>query len=186
VTVPAFHSLRVGRLYHPRRQHWPQGADFNARQGGHELRIFLADAMAREVEAIRSGPVEFGLLVEPLGLFLIARFSGGLSFDGSYLWHRMVEVTGERALPLLPGEMSPATRALLMVIMIEASNGLVLALRTLTFSPEFSRELNGAIHDQASSPYDRLEHQRWADGMTGRYSTDELWSRCTIRCRGGT
>jgi hypothetical protein len=183
VTTPEFHALHVGKPYSTSRRPWQDGADFNWTSGGHELRIFLGDTSPREVEAIRRGPVEFGLLVEPAGLFLVTRF-GGLSFDCSYSWHRMAQATGERGLPPLPGEMSPATRATLFIILIEASNGLVLALRTVTFSPEFSRALHRAIHDQATGPYDRVGHELWAERLT-RSTTEELWALCPIRCRGG-
>jgi hypothetical protein len=183
VTVPELHALHVGKPYSTSRRSWPERADYNARGGGHELRIFLGNASAKEVEAIRSGLVEFGLLVEPAGLFLITRF-GRLSFNCSYSWHRMAEATGERTLPPLPGEMSPATGALLTIVLVEACNGLVLALRTVTFSPEFSRAIHRAIHDQAASPYDRARHDRFVAEMT-RFSTDELWDLCPVRCRGG-
>jgi hypothetical protein len=73
----------------------------------------------------------------------------------------------------------------LTIILIEASNGVVLALRGVTFSPEFTRAIHRAIADQVGAPYDRAAHERWADGMTARHSTDQLWTKCTTRCPGG-
>ena len=184
--MSTLHALQVGKPYDPRRRSWPEGADYNFRFGAHELRIFLAGARPREVEAIRSGPVEFGFFAEPLGLFLLTRFGTALSFDCSYHWQRRAEVTGDRTLPPASLETSPALRALVAIILIEATNGTVLALRTVTFSPEFTRAIHEAIADQAAGPYDRAEYQRWADGTTGRFSTNRLWKRCTMQCQGGS
>ena len=184
--MSTLHALEVGKPYDPRRRYWSEGADYNFRSGAHELRIFLARPTRSEVEAIRSGPVEFGFFAEPLGLFLLTRFGTALSFDCSYHWQRMAEVTGDRTLPPASLETSPALRALVAIILVEATNGTVLALRSVTFSPEFTRAIHKAIADQAAGPYDRAEHQRWADGTTGRFSTNRLWKRCTMQCQGGS
>ena len=183
--MSTLHALEVGKPYDPRLRSWSEGADYNFRSGAHELRIFLARPTRSEVEAIRAGPVDFGFFTEPMGLFLITQFGSRLSFDCSYHWQRMAEATGDRTLPPPLEETSPALRALVTIILIEATNGTVLALRTVTFSPEFTRAIHEAIADQAAGPYDRAEYQRWADGTTGRFSTNRLWKRCTMQCQGG-
>jgi hypothetical protein len=182
---PDLRLLEVGKPYSPGRRAWPEGADYNFCGGGHELRIFLGRATPEEVEAVRSGPAELGFFAEPPGLVLVARFGPALAFDGKYHWHRMAEVTGDRSLPPPAEETSPALRALLSIILVEGTTGRVLALRAATFSPEFTRALHQAIADQAAGAYDRVEHQRWAEALTARYTTHQLWGRCSIRCRGG-
>jgi hypothetical protein len=127
--------------------------------------------------------VEFGSFVEPEGLFLITRFGPRLSFDCSYNWHRVSE--NDRTLPPPTEETSPELPALLTILLIEATSGVVLAIRTVTFSPEFTRALHRAIGDQVGAPYEKASHERWADETTRRLSTDQLWERCTTRCRGG-
>jgi hypothetical protein len=173
----SFEALQVGKPYPGGPRAWPEGADYNFRSGGHELRIFLDGATRREVDAIQSGQVEFGLIVEPAGLMLITRF-GSLTFDCSYHWRR------DRTLPPPSEETNPSLWALMTIVLLEASNGLVLVLRTVTLSPEFTRAIHKAITDQAGSPYDRPGHQRWADSMV-HYTTDQLWAQCTTRCEGG-
>jgi hypothetical protein len=177
------HKLEVGRPYHSDWQIWPERAEYSFRGGGHELRIFLGRATRSEVEAVRSGPVEFGFFAEPPGLFLIARFGRSLSFECSFQWHRVSEE--ERTPPPPTEETSPALRAPCTIILVDANRGLVLALRSVTFSPEFTRALHRAIADQAGAPYDRTAHERWADEMTRRLSTELLWRRCTAQCQGG-
>ena len=189
---PDLHLFEVGKPYDPRRTVWPEGADYNFRAGGHELRIFLGRATPAEVEAVRSAPaefgfcpVEFGSVAEPAGLVLVARFGPALAFDCSYHGHRMAEVTGDRSLPPPTEETSPDLRALLSITLVEATTGRVLALRAVTFSPEFTRAIHRAIAEQAAGASDRAGHQRWAEALTARYTTHQLWARCAIRCRGG-
>jgi hypothetical protein len=176
-------ALEVGQAYDPHRRRWPEGADYKFRGGAHELCIFLDGASPTEVQAIESGPVEFGFFAEPLGLFLVARFGRSLLFDCSYHWHRVA--AADRTLPPPVEDVSPELRALVSIILVEASTGLVLVLRTVTLSPEFTRSLHRAIADQVGAPYDPARHQRWADGMVGRYTTNQLWTLCTMRCEGG-
>jgi hypothetical protein len=177
------YALEVGKPYHPARHSWPEGSDYNYAWGVHELRVFLRAAARAEVQAFATGPVEFGFFAEPLGLFLIARFGPTLSFVCSYNWHRVT--AAGRTLPPPTEETSPTVRALVSIILVEATTGIVLALWTVTFSPEFTRALHRAIAEQAAAPYDRAAHEKWADGMTAQNSTTQLWSRCAMRCQGG-
>ena len=177
------YKLEVGKPYQPGRRRWPEGVDYNWRSGGHELRLFLGGATRHEVEAVRSGPVQFGFFAEPEGLFLIARFGTRLSFDCSYNWHRLS--ADDRTLPPPSEETSPKLWAILTIILVEATSGIVLALRGVTFSPEFTGAIHRAIADQVGAPYDRTAHERWANETTRRLSTHQLWGRCTMRCRGG-
>jgi len=177
------YAIEVGKPYHPARRSWPEGGGYNYRSEGHELRVFLRAAARAEVAAVASGLVEFGFFAEPEGLFLIARLGPTLCFHCSYNWHR-VSAAG-RTLPPPTEETSPALRAPVTIILVEATTGIVLALRTVTFSPEFTRALHRAIAAQVGAPYDRAAHERWADETTARNSTEQLWARCTMRCQGG-
>ena len=42
------HRLEVGKPYDPSRRAWPEGADYNFRAGGHELRIFATSLIHRK------------------------------------------------------------------------------------------------------------------------------------------
>jgi hypothetical protein len=181
--------LDVGKPYDPSRRVWPEQADYNYRAGGHELRLFMARLSPREVATIVASRVEFGLMVELPELFLITRFHGPagqgvLSFNCSYQWHRVN--AAERTLPPAWEETSPQLRAICTIILVEASNGLIAALRAVSFSPEFTSSLHRAIADQAALPYDQVEHERAVADMTRRFSPDQLWDRCKVHCVGGT
>jgi hypothetical protein len=183
------HALSVGKPYGPGRRSWPEAADYNYRgdaqspgSAQHELRIFLAGPTPREVEVIRSGPVEFGMFAEPQGLVLVTWFGRSTSFDTPYQWHRVG--LADRVPPPPVEETSPELRALVAIILVDASTGIVRALRAVTFSPEFTRAIHCAIAEQAAAPFDAPAHDRWADRLL-RFTTDQLWDRTTVRCRGG-
>jgi hypothetical protein len=176
------HLLEVGKPYDPSRPWWPEGADYNFRSCQHELRLFVARPTPKEVAAVEEGPVEIGMFVEPEGLSVVTRFGPSLSFDCSYQWHRVDPA--ERVPPPPPEETSPELRALLAIILVDASTGLVRALRAVSYSPEFTRALHRAIADQAAAPFNAKAHERWAAGML-RHTTHQLWEMTTIRCQGG-
>jgi hypothetical protein len=185
----AFELLKVGELYHPGVRSWAEAADYDLRAGGHELRLFLPGASALEIEAAQSGPMTFGLLVDGPLIFFIVRFdepgSAGrlvMSFDASYSWWRVSP--DERTMPAVVEGCSPELRALLTVVLVEARDGIVKALRVVSFSPEFTRVLHRAIGDQAGRPYDPAEEHRVGNRLL-RLSPGQLWDRCRVHCRGG-
>jgi hypothetical protein len=176
------HRLSVGQPYLPEFRSWPEAAEYNWRSGRHELRLVLAHLTPKQVAAVESGPVEFGMFVEREGLFVVTRFGRSLSLDTSYQWHCVDPA--DRVPPPPHEETSPELRALLTILLVEASTGVVRAVRVVSYSPEFSRAIHRAIADQAAAPFDALAHVRWAVGML-RFTTAQLWNRCTIYCKGG-
>jgi hypothetical protein len=181
---------QVGKPYSPSRRTWGEGADYNFRAGEHELRIFLANASGDEVAAGSRGTVRFGLLVDRPELYLISRFFHPrdktrqvMSFDCSYSIHRVAP--DERQPPPAWEEVNPALRPLLSIILVEATNGLILALRAVTFEPEFGRVLHRAIAEQLALPFDPAAHARRTAEMVRTHDTAALWRLCSIRCTGG-
>jgi hypothetical protein len=176
------HLLEVDQPYTPDRYSWPEAADYHFRAGQHELRLFVDRPTPKEVVTVEKGPVAFGMFAEPEGLYVVTRFGRSLSFDSSYQWHHVDPA--ERVAPPPHEETSPAPRAILAIILVNAATGIVRALRVVSYSPGFTRALHRAIADQAAAPFDALAHERWAARML-RFTTAQLWYRCTIRCQVG-
>ena len=76
------------------------------------------------------------------------------------------------------GRLAPGSAFPLASSKVKATNGVILALRTCSYSPEFTRSFHRAIHDQA-------EHERAVADVVRRLNTDQIWERCAIRCEGG-
>jgi hypothetical protein len=71
------------------------------------------------------------------------------------------------------------------MILIESRNGIIKALRAMSYSPEFTRTFHRAIADQIALPYDQVEHERKVESITRQFTTDELWAKCQHRCESG-
>lgn len=187
------HLYKVGEPYSPSRRSWPEGNDYNFRGGEHELRLFLARPSRHEIEAVQRGAAEFALFVEPPLVSLCYRFETragrGLPWsDANFSWHAMAAAVGpeELVLPIAWEEGSPETRALLQVVLVDASDGIIRAMRSLAFSPEFTRAIHRAIWEQAHAPWDRAAYTRAQSDLYRRYPTSEaLVAACQHRTKGG-
>lgn len=182
------HEYAVGKLYIPGRTSWPEGGEYNYRGSQHELRLFFRRPSAAEVDAVRQGPAEFGLVAEPWVpgcevLVLLYRFGGDAGWsDAPYSWHLVPPDQRTRPEP----EATAETRALLHVLLVDADTGLVQALRVLTLSPDFTRLLHAAIRAQALRPWRVTRYDARLAALYQRYPTSEaLLERADARCVGG-
>ena len=163
------------RALRARERAMRQGAEFSWGPNGHELRIVLPGLRSAEVTAVESGRIEAALLVELPVLFLLIRFRGqtdrvALSLVYSCCWWGNPE---ERTDP-------PASEVVRFVL-VEGQSGIVRAIRTSSFSLEFTRSLHGAIDEQARLGYDPA-HEVAVEAMLRQYLTDQLWHCCQVRC----
>jgi hypothetical protein len=78
----------------------------------------------------------------------------------------------ERSLP--PDHLSPQTRAVVTVLLIEAQSGIVQAIRVVTLSPAFTRRLFEAIRQQAQQPFDLGYYDAVLAAVYERCSSEEL------------
>lgn len=176
------YKTQVGELYQPNRRSWPEGGQYNFRGGGHERLLSFRNTTKSEIEAVRTGEAEFALAVFQPVLFLLFRF-GTMPWSGApYTIHLVPE--SERKLP--EPEATAETRALLRTVLMEATTGIVKALRAFTFSPEFTRRLHEGIRKQAGLPWNEAEYDAKLESVYRQYSsTVRLLSEAVVRCRGG-
>jgi hypothetical protein len=179
------HSLEIGKLYHPGVRHWPEGGEYNFRSGGHELLLRFAHPAAQEIEDVRRGECEFALA--PVGdiLFFLYRFGQAMRWsDAPYTWHLLPE--DQRILSQPPD--TEKSRVLLQVILLDASTGIVQALRGVTLSPAFTRSLHTAIRGQMKTPWvGGQKYDRQLASAYRRYpSSADLLAFATARAEGGT
>ena len=177
------HKYEVGTLYHPERTHWPETVQYNWRQGGHELVFFVANLTSKEVKAIQQGTMEFALFTEGSLIFLLYRVAGfGDWSDAPYSWHLVKEMLPEQA--TLPPAVLDEERYLLSVTLVEATTGIIKALRVVTFSPQFTRQLHAAIERQALSPWHGNAAYNAAIGDVYRRfpAAADMAQAATVRC----
>lgn len=142
-------AYRAGEPYHPTRRSWPEIAQYNYRGGGHELVLFLRQPTSPEVRAARQGLASFAFYADQNLLVLLYAFGDGLPWsDAPFSWHLVP--AAER---VLPPETRGEERALLTVVLVDATTGIIRALRVVTLSATFTRLLHDAIREQAARPW---------------------------------
>jgi hypothetical protein len=149
------YEYKVGQPYNPNVKNWPETPQYNYRQGEHELVLFFNKPSISETLAVKQGKAEFALTVKDDIIFFLYRFGQPVVInwsDAPYTWHLVPEA--ERT--ILP-EQLPATgekRVLLRIILVDATTGLICAIRIVTLSPSFTSRLNQAILEQSQKPFD--------------------------------
>jgi len=177
------HLYEVGELYSRTRTNWPEAVDYNYREGTHEIRIFLPSPSAGEVAGIQSGKCEFGLFLSSPVIFLLYTIAGAVRWsDAPFSWWLVPD--HERHMP--NPEPAEQERALVQIVLVDASTGIIKAMRAVTWSPEFTAAIHKAIRDQASRPFDRTEHDRIIEATYGMFpDSADMLNVVTVRTAGG-
>lgn len=177
------HLLKVGKPYIDGRKGWPETVEYNFRRGEHELRMFLRSPSNEEVEAVARAECEFALVYEAPVIIVLSRFGLAIPWrEAPFSWYLVPE--SER---VLPDPKTNRTPMQLLVILVEASSGIVLATRALRLTVEFTSALHAAIRSQAAAgwpghaAYDRALasiHRQCPHGT-------DLLRHALARCHGG-
>lgn len=177
------HLYEVGKPYSPTRTQWEEGTEYNyrgERRGVHEIRLFFRHPKPIEVQSVKQGEATFGLVVQENLIVLVFKFGAIPWSDAPYSWHMVPE--RERH---LPPELRPGERETLTVFLIDADTGILLAIRQVSFSPEFTRALHQAIRAQAGRPFDQVIYDRQLRALQARYQSKDLYKIAIVRCKGG-
>ena len=175
--------LEVGKPYIGRRKSIDPRAEYTFRAGQHQLLLCFTDLTEPEIRAVREGEPEFALAVLDDVIFFLYRFGGFINWsDAPYSWHLVPPKERE-----LPRQLeTPETRALLLIVLVDADSNIVRALRAVTLPPKFTAALHAAIHAQAGRAWTaeafnehvRKAYNRWP-------TTEQMLTRAAARCRGG-
>lgn len=154
----SLHPYVVGQRYHPEVIHWPESAQYNFREGAHELVLFLNHPSPHEIRAVESGTIELRLFEDIPLIILLYRFSLEREAipwsEAIYSWWRVP--AEQRREP--PRGLAANERVGLTIMLVDATTGILKAIRYRTLGPVFTALLHGAIHDQitAGDPGDDL------------------------------
>src|SRR5262245_25796369 len=141
--MPLSIPLKVGALYRPSRRSWPERGQYMLRDTGHELALFFASPSGREVDVVSRGEAEVGMLVRGSVIFILYRFGAAGEVDWSdapFSFHRIPRE--ERV--EVPAAPARGERGRLTVVLIDASTGIVRALRRVSLSAAFTARLHEA------------------------------------------
>jgi hypothetical protein len=155
----------------PKASRWPHASEYNYRAGKHELLLFIPDVTEREIEDVRHGPADLGLLVDGDIIFFLYRFRESIPWsEATCSWHLIRENH-----KIIPKPETNTIRALLPVVLIDANTGIIQVLRSLWLSTEFTRSLHGALRDQAARPWPGAEsYELQLQASYGKYRNAAL------------
>ena len=172
-------TIAIGQPYDASITSWSEGCHYNYDTSGHWLHYLYSKPSKIEIDSIQTGEAQFALYVREPVLFLLHQFGDMAWNDASYNWWLVSEEF--RKVP----EQTEGLHALLKVVMVDTDTGVVVALRALTFSAEFTKRLEEVIRGQSEQPWSKAHHEEAVRYVYGRYSTMDLVERAEIFCRGG-
>lgn len=173
----------VGEPYNPRVTSWPEAAQLRLTvETGAELVMFFNSPTEAEREAAARGPARFAWIdSEHVGV-LCYRFEPGIPWsDAPYTPHREEKYTAG-----VPG---PAGRHLLVLVyLVDATTGLIQAMRQVTWPPRFADAVRESVARMAAAPFSAAAADDALDAIFARYpdTADLVRHRADVTCRGGT
>ena len=168
--------VAIGKPLFEGRNELPEAIEYNYQAGDHTLLLSMKNLHPSEIKAVREEPTEFGLYCEDGIIYLLYRFGEILPW-----WN-----VAEEARRIPEPRKNPAERILLKIILVEASTGIVKAIRVTTFSPEFTERLHRAIRGQAAGKeLSREEFTTRSLKIYEKYSPAELAAKAFGKTKGG-
>ena len=134
---------------------------------GHSLLIVKAGITCQEIEEFERGTAQFGVYIDGPIIFFLFKFGTGKWNDAPYSWHTVP--AGIRVYPEEAQETGKLT-----VILVEATDGLVKAMREIPLAPEFADALNGAITLQANCSFNGLSYAKHINLVYNQYDAEDM------------
>lgn len=174
------HTIFVGKLLKEGVTQYEEMPEYNFRSGVHRLIIAMKNLTPKEIDAVRHVDVKLAFTVIGEVIIFQYRFGAVLPWsDAAYTWHK-VPISEQ----VRPRQLTGEQRVLLEIILVEATTGIVQAIRVVSLSPTFSQRLHTAINRQADNPmpddYD-AQTRRIFDNFT----SGQLRARALGSCTGG-
>lgn len=145
------HVMKVGSLYHPQRRSWPEGAAWVYHGGRYELLLRLEQPSRAETDAVGAGRGALAFFEHESALIGLYRFG-----ENTIPWSDMPMEVHRWA------EMPTGAQVPISLVLLDARNGLVRALRLMLLPDAFCATLAAAAR-RAAEAYDP---QRWALDFT--------------------
>jgi len=175
------HILEVGKPYPAKL---PESVQYNFRGGQHELLMVMRDLSEEDIADVRKGECEFAVVWNLGMIFFLYRFGKAIPWsDAPYSWWLVPE--SERTIPRPPA--SEDERALLMIILVSAEDGIVRVLRTVTLSQEMTKWLHDCIAQQAHGGWcGTAAHDNSIRNVYAIYPASAMMiDIADVRCKGG-
>lgn len=162
------HVLQVGQLYHPGRTRWPESPLLRMTSKGMELALFYSAPTSSEIREVKNGLAQWAWISGQHAGLLLFRFGTQPWADTPYQAHRDQD-------PAVPGNR-------IQVVLVDASTGIVRALRATTWSEEFTAEVRANVAAQLAGPANDAGAGAEIDGWYAYETADLARNRATVKC----
>lgn len=179
----SMHRLERGKLYNPNRTTWPDGAlNWTLATTGVELLMTFSRPTSAEVNDVRQGPAQFGLLAGDHALMIAHRFGAQPWADAPWQLSRQ-EVGGY---PAGLTEVGTGQHLLVQIVLVDADTGIIKALRGTTWPEPFVTALRAAIERQRAAGGRDRDGQQEIERWYARFATTpDLVANADLVIAGG-
>jgi len=160
-------AIVVGKLYQKGVNQYSEGVHYNFDKAGHILHLFIKNPTASEINNIKKGEIYWNFLVYPECLFLLIKFGSLPWFDAPYSW--WIVPKQRRIVPKLE-EHELFT---IQIILINATTGIVEAIRLISLPKIESQTLLNIIQFQIENPISPEAYHRRIDQIYQLCPTSE-------------
>lgn len=168
---------------HPVLTTWDQnvsGVVYDYDCSGHWQHYFLKKPTKKEIDSIQSGPARFGLFTHDNIIFLLSQFGDMDWNDAGYSCFLVQE--DRKQLP----DITEKGHGLLTTVLVDTETMIVEAMRTLTFSVEFTDRIHHEIIRQSKQkPWDSSENNQRIAAIYSKFTTPQMVKQSQIFCNGG-
>lgn len=158
---------QVGQPYIPGQVKLEEQIRYRLDNEGHGLLIVKAGISGQEIENIQSGAVELGIYIDGPIIFLLFKFGSSKWNDAPYSWHTVP--AGIRVYP-----QEALDTGTLKVMLVDAADGLVKAVREVVLTSQFADKLNEVITVQANCSFNGLSYAKHINMVYNQYTAEDM------------
>ena len=170
-------KYEAGKLFKPGKTHYQEGIKFDFNQSGGALYIMYDRPTPKEIEEIRRGKLQLGILEKSDIIFLLFKFGSLPWMDAPYSCHLSE--------PYVFDKVEEGTGYGMTVFLIDASTGILKVIRQIGWPSKMSRLFTDYVIEQQSKPFDNMMYFRTVDSVYNNYSTNDMVRMAeTFKIRG--
>lgn len=158
-------SFEVGKPYPLKDGNRLEGSEYRYSNKGYELKLCFSNPFHEEIISIADGKASFNLLLEQGIVFFLFKFDPGIPWSYvPYCYWGIPE--NARQIPSPP---TVEQSTLLTVLLIDAEDGILKAVREIVLEHRLALTLYHAIAAQLSNPISPQEYAKRLDEVCSKY-----------------
>jgi len=168
--------LTVGQPFAPERTQWDDGRfEYRYFSGNHLLQLCLSAPSEQDIQNFHFGKIHVGLYIEQSVIFWLFKIQNLMDWSDQAMSIRLLQPQ-DQDIPPLPA----AGRIFLSLVLVDADTGLVAGLRTVTYSPHFSKVFRSALLRQKIAHFDKERHNTIIERVYAEFDHSRDMARAAI------